>query len=222
MWGRDRVAGTTERLILRLAEDARPVRRLGPPALRALRWLGAIAAVSALAILATAHLAVFRHRLADPRLVLELAGTIATGVAAVIAAFYLSLPDRSAAWALLPLPPLALWIASSGYACWLRWIAADQGGWALGESMDCFAFILIASLPLGASLAWVLARVPLLTPIRVAAMGGLGVAALAAFILQFFHPFDVTFIDLGFHLAAVLAVTAACSALGGVALGRRI
>jgi hypothetical protein len=32
------------------------------------------------------------------------------------------------------------------------------------------------------------------------------VASLAAFLLQFFHPFDVTFIDLGLHLAAVATV----------------
>jgi len=40
----------------------------------------------------------------------------------------------------------------------------------------------------------------------VAAMGTLGVAASAACVLEFFHPFDVTVIDLALHLAAVAAV----------------
>jgi hypothetical protein len=40
----------------------------------------------------------------------------------------------------------------------------------------------------------------------VAALGTLGVAATSAFILQFFHPFDVTAIDLALHLAAVALV----------------
>jgi hypothetical protein len=37
-------------------------------------------------------------------------------------------------------------------------------------------------------------------------MAGLGVASLAAFLLQFFHPFDVTVIDLGLHLAGIATV----------------
>ena len=34
-------------------------------------------------------------------------------------------------------------------------------------------------------------------------MGGLGVAGIAAFLLQFFHPFDVTLLDLAIHAVAV-------------------
>jgi len=39
-----------------------------------------------------------------------------------------------------------------------------------------------------------------------AAVGGLGAAAISAFLLQFFHPFEVTVVDLGVHLAGVLAL----------------
>jgi len=45
-----------------------------------------------------------------------------------------------------------------------------------------------------------------LAPLPVAAAGGLSVAATAAFTLQFFHPFDVTFMDLAVHLIAVAIV----------------
>jgi hypothetical protein len=45
-----------------------------------------------------------------------------------------------------------------------------------------------------------------IAPLTVAVLGTLGVAATAAFILQFFHPFDVTVIDLALHLAAVAIV----------------
>ena len=45
-----------------------------------------------------------------------------------------------------------------------------------------------------------------IAPTPVAVLGALGVAALAASLLQFFHPFDITVIDLGFHLAAVALV----------------
>ena len=40
---------------------------------------------------------------------------------AAMAAFELSLPDRRAAWALLPLPALVLWIGASGMGCLRDW-----------------------------------------------------------------------------------------------------
>jgi uncharacterized membrane protein YczE len=40
----------------------------------------------------------------------------------------------------------------------------------------------------------------------VALLGGLGSAALAALLLQFFHPFGLTIPDLAIHFAAVLIV----------------
>jgi hypothetical protein len=202
-------ASETERLIERLAGDAQPVRRLRPPPLRAAIWLGAVTAALLAAILAFADLGIFARRAADAKLALELTGTALTGVLATLAAFELSLPDRARGWMLLPLPGLALWIASSGYSCWRHWLAYGPEGWEVGESWSCLRFILGASLPLGASLILVLRRARPLAPLPAALMGGLGVAAIAAFALQFFHPFDVTFMDLTVHLAAVAIVVAA-------------
>jgi len=205
----------TDRLIGRLVAEAAPVRRLRPPMVGAALWLLSVAVVGAVLIFAFSDLAVFERRAADPKLVLELIGTLATGIAAVIAAFYLSLPDRSGAWAVLPLPPLALWIASSGYSCYRHWITFGPDGWELGESGDCFRFIVAVSVPLGIALFLLLRQARPIAPVRVTAVGGLGVAGLAAFLLQFFHPFDVTFIDLGSHLAAVGLVVAVSSFAGG-------
>lgn len=204
----------TGRLIGRLVADAAPVRRLRPPLVRACLWLLAVAAIGAVLIFAFSDLAMFERRAQDPKLVLELIGTLLTGIAAVIAAFYVSLPDRSGAWALLPLPPLVLWIASSGYSCYRHWIVVGPDGWTLGESGQCFRFILAASVPLGISLFVLLRRTRPLAPGRVAAVGGLGVAGLAAFLLQFFHPFDVTVIDLTTHITAI-AIVVAVSSLAG-------
>jgi hypothetical protein len=210
------VNDATDRLIGRLVADAEPVRRLRPPLVRASLWLLGVAAIGAVLIFAFSDLATFERRAGDPKLVVELIGTLATGIAAIIAAFYVSLPDRSGAWALLPLPPLALWIASSGYSCYRHWIVVGPNGWELGESGHCFRFILAVSVPLGISLLVLLRRTRPLAPVRVATVGGLGVAGLAAFLLQFFHPFDVTFLDLGSHLAAVgLVVTVSSLASRG-------
>jgi hypothetical protein len=56
---------------------------------------------------------------------------------------------------------------------------------------------------LGAPLLWRLSRASPIEPLPVALLGGLGAAALAAFLLQFFHPFAVTFIDLAVHLVSI-------------------
>jgi hypothetical protein len=47
----------------------------------------------------------------------------------------------------------------------------------------------------------------------VAVLGGLGTAAIAAFLLLFFHDTAVTFIDLAMHLAAILLVVGAAALL---------
>ena len=211
----------TDKLIERLAAAAGPVRRLRPPALRAALWLIAVAAVLSAAILGFADLGVFTTRAADPKLALELAATLLTGILAVVAAFELGVPDRSPAWALLPLPTLALWILGSGYSCWRHLLVHGPDGWIIGDSANCFRFILGVSLPLALTLVPLLRRAAPLAPVRVAAMGGLGIAALAAFALQFFHPFDVTFMDLAVHVVAVALVIAALSVLERAGMARR-
>jgi len=210
----------TDVLIERLAGEAKAVRRLRPPLVRAALWLSAVAAVGVVSILMFSDLHVFARRAQDPKLVLELAGTLLTGIAGVVAAFHLSLPDRPRLWALLPVPPLMLWIGASGYSCYRHWLSFGPDGWQIGESAHCFVFILGVSAPLGAALYFVLRKARPLDPVTTAALGGAGVAGLAAFLLQFFHPFDVTFMDLGIHLAAVLAVTLA-SLLSAATAGKR-
>jgi hypothetical protein len=154
------------------------------------------------------------ERLRLTRFAVEMAATFLTGTVAVIAAFYLSLPDRSRFWMMLPLPTLVLWLASSSYGCYENWIADGPQGWRLGRSSDCFVFILTMSIPVGIALYLALRRALPLEPLRVMAVGGLGVAGLAAATLQFYHPFDVTIVDLAVHVTAVLIVVAAIM-LGG-------
>jgi hypothetical protein len=185
---------------------------------RAVLWLVAVAAVAAGLVLTASDLALFARRAADPKLMLELAGTLLTGILAVVAAFHLALPDRPRRWALLPLPSFLLWLGSSGYSCWRHWVTIGPDGWVVGESAECFAFILAVSVPLSVALVVALRRARPLMPLSTALVGGLGVASLAAFLLQFFHPFDVTVMDLGLHLAAVALVASLMGAGGTQAL----
>jgi hypothetical protein len=211
----------TPDLINRLAADASPVRRLRAPLTRAGLWLGLFVTVAGIVTVLAGAWPLMLRRLEEPRFAIEMAATFVTGAAAVIAAFYLSLPDRSRLWAILPLPALALWIGISGYGCYRNWLTYGPEGWALGRSSDCFIFILTMSMPVAALLYLALRRARPLDILSVTAVGGLGVAALAAATLQFFHPFDVTIVDLAVHVVAVLIVVAALVATGRFDRGAR-
>ncbi len=203
---------STDQLIERLAASAEPVKRLRPPLVRASLWLLAVAAAAAIIVPFFANFALFDEKIQDEKFVLELIGTLLTGIAAVIAAFYLSVPDRSPAWALLPVPPLILWLASSGYNCYREWITFGTNGWQFGETAGCFATILGFSVPLGLGLILALRRARPIAPVPVATIGGLGVASLSAFLLQFNHDVDASFLDLGVHAAAIAIVVLVISA----------
>jgi hypothetical protein len=208
----------TDDLIAQLSATAAPVRRLAPPMTRALIWLVAIAAVAAVPILLRSDLATFAGRASDPRMALELFATLATGVAGVIAAFHLSLPDRPRAWALLPAPFALLWMALSGWGCLHFLPEQAQRGWGVHQSDYCFVFLLSVGAPLAGLLVLALRRASPLQPRLVASVGALGVAGLAAFILQFFHPFDVTVMDLATHLVALALLVAVMSLSGRLTL----
>ncbi len=209
---------STDRLVERLAAGAAPVRRLRPPMRRAALWLGVVGLVGVAAVLLFADMGEFERRARHPELLVELAGTLGTGLLATIAAFHLSLPDRSRWWAAVPLPTLALWLGGSGFGCYRQWLARPGAGWAVGESADCLMFIAGFGLPLVAALVFVLRRARPLAPLPVALMAGLGAASLAAFLLQFFHPFDVTLMDLAFHALAVAVVVSVGGFSGARAL----
>ena len=193
----------TDQIIDNLAAELAPVRVLRPPTIRALVWLAVVGVVSAALILRFTHWGAILPRLRSPRVALETAATALTAITATIAAFQLSMPDRSSRWAWLPVPTLLLWLAASGLGCLSNGLGVAGPDGPMGESAHCFVFITGVSVPLAIGLFWMLRRARPLDALPVAAIGTLGVAATAAFVLQFFHPFDVTVIDLALHLAAI-------------------
>jgi hypothetical protein len=182
------------------------VKRLHPPMLRAGLCIVAILSGMAVAILLFANLAVIEARADAGFLPIELVGTLGTGILATIAAFHLSLPDRSPRWALLPLPALAVWLAGSGLGCVRHFLSGAGNDWSMRSSWHCVLFICGVGLPLMVAMLLVLWRARPLAPAPVAIAGGLAAAAFAAFLLEFFHPFDISVMDLTLHAAAVGAV----------------
>jgi hypothetical protein len=209
---------TDDRLIGALVADLRPVRPLLPPALRTLIWLTLVVTV-AVAIAMFSDLAeVSRRMTAIPDMWLAVLGSIATMATAAFAAFELSLPDRSRAWALLPLPALALWVGASGLGCMRAFMLPGTHVAGIGEMGDCLLFIIGLSVPLSAALIVMLRRAYSLAPPLTAAMAGLASAAAAATLLNFFHPFDAAAADLAVHSVAVLIVVGAAREVGRRAL----
>jgi hypothetical protein len=159
--------------------------------------------------------ALWERIVAAPDMWLAVFGSAATAVLAAIAAFELSLPDASRAWAWLPLPGAILWVTASGFGCLRVWFLPDTHVAVLGEARDCLIFILSLSVPLSALLFLMLRRACPLQPGFTAAVGGLAVAAAAATLLNFFHPYDAAATDLTVHAIAVALVVVANRALGG-------
>jgi hypothetical protein len=196
----------TDKVIESLAAQLQPVRRLRPPLLRALAWLLVVGGLGAMIVARNVGLGIFMQRFAAPRVAVEDFATAITAVTATVAAFELSVPGRSPRWALLPVLPLLVWLGASGLGCLSNGLSLHGAGGISGESPHCFAFIVGMSVPLALGLFWMLRRARPIAPLPVAALGTLGVAATAAFMLQFFHSFDVTVIDLALHLAAIALV----------------
>jgi hypothetical protein len=210
----------TDDLIERLGADARPVAPLAPPVRRAMLLLAAMGAVGAALVAAGGSVAGLAERYGgdETLMVVEHVAMAATAILAVIGAFALSIPGTSRRWLLAPLPPLAIWLLASGLGCYRDLLRLGPEAWAIGHGTSCLGFILGASLIVGGPLLWSLSRARPVDPLPVALMGGLGSAALAALLLQFFHPFGLTIPDLAIHFGAVLAVVA----ISGIARRRTL
>jgi hypothetical protein len=208
---------TTPDLIESLAADATPVKRLRPPVLRAGVWL--LFAAFILALLAIGHgvRADLAERLQRPIFVVGLGASMLTGALAAIAAFILSLPDRSRLWALLPMPALLVWVSTISYGCLTDWVSFEPSGVQMGEAVRCFATLVLTSLPLSFAMLIMLRYAAALQPTMVTMVGGVAVAAITASALSLFHNLDATVMVLIWNLGSAALIVG----LGG-ALGRRM
>ncbi len=183
---------TTPELIESLVAGAKPVRRPRPPVLRALGWLAFAAAIVGLLAVSHGLRQDIGARLQQPLFVMSLSGCVLTAILAAVAAFILSLPDRSRLWLLLPVPGLALWISTIGYQCLTDWVRVQPEGLRLGEAADCFATLALTSVPLWLAMLLMLRYVALLRSAGAAISASLAVAAVAASALSLFHPLDAS------------------------------
>src|SRR5690349_16191817 len=202
------------RLIGDLSADLKPVRPLPPPWLRAVVWLVVVIVVAALLVATRTLLPALGTIGNDPFMVPGAYASLATAILAAIAAFELSLPDRSDAWALLPLPALVVWIALNGLGC-LATLAIPGTQTTPFQFTVCLSLLLAISLPLAAAMIFMVRRARPLRPMRVAVLGGLAAAGAAATLLILIHPHDSAVLDLAAHGVAVALIIGLNVLLGG-------
>ncbi len=205
---------TTPQLISLLATSAKPVRRLRPPLVRATFWLSLAALVFALLAVGHGVRQDFAQRIAQPIFAIGLAAALVTGVLAAIAAFFISLPDRSRAWGVLPVPALLVWVSTVSYGCLTQWVDIGPDGMRIGEAARCFATLILTSLPLSLGLFLMLRHAAWLRPTAVTLTGGLAVAAMTATALTLFHDLDATVMVLLWNLGVAAMIVGIGYVLG--------
>nr|WP_041777981.1 DUF1109 domain-containing protein [Beijerinckia indica] len=205
----------TSELIRSLATNAPPVRRLRPPLVRAVGWLLLAAAIMALMTISHGVRPQFAERMQDAVFAINMISSLLTGVLATIATFFVSLPDRSRWWLLLPAPPLVVWLSTIGYQCFAGWVPVPPGAITVEAASSCLATLVLTSLPLSLLMLVMLRYAAALRPTSVILMGSLAVSAITATALSMFHPLDATAMILGWNLGTAVLF------LGGAAIFSR-
>ncbi len=205
---------TTPELIDALVACATPVRRLRPPLVRAMVWLAFAGLVLALVAIGHGLRPDLVLRFHQPVFAISAVAALATGILAAMAAFTISLPDRSRWWLALPMPALAVWISTIGYGCLSDWVSIGPEGVRLGDEMRCFALLVLTSVPLSVALAVMLRYAAMLRAGAVAMTGGLAIAAITATALSLFHDHDATAMILVWNLGTAALITGVASVFG--------
>jgi hypothetical protein len=207
----------TNALIQELANSAAPVQRLSAPWARMLLWLAVSVPFLTAVIWLMMPSGVTPAAIVDPRFLVEEVILLVTALTAALAAFTSVVPGYDRGILLVPLLPLAVWLASLGEGCWRNWVAFGSTGLTLRPDWDCLPpAILIGIVPAIAMVMMLRRGAPLLPRVSIA-LGALAVAALANLGLRLFHVGDASVMVLVWHLGGA----AALAGVGALA-GRRV
>jgi hypothetical protein len=204
-------------LIGQLAGGLQPVRRVLPPPLLALAWLGMAVAVLVPAALLHGSRPDLIERMGVGYDVAQFALAVATGVLSAVAVARLALPDSSPRWMLLPLPTLLGWLLALGFGCLQEYWRMGPAALHLHDSWGCVKFIGGVGLPLAAAQYWVLRHAGPVRPLPIQLLGAVGSASLVAAVMTLLHPLDTAVLILLWHGLAVALVV-----LLGWAFGRHL
>ncbi len=197
----------TEDLIRTLSANAPPVRRLAPPAWRAMSWLAISTAYMAIVVMAMGLRPDIQAKMAEPAFLAEIGAAFMTSMLAAAAAFCAGCPGRPLWERLAPLPALALWLGSLGGGCWQAWLRARPEGLTLVPDLVCFPAILLVSIVPGVLMLAMIRRGAPIAPVTTTALAALAAAALAAAALRLFHGEDASIMVLVWQFGSVAVLT---------------
>lgn len=197
----------TNDLIRRLAMSADPIRRLPPPWLRTVQWLSIAAPAIAVVVLLMSPRSDLAEKFVEVRFLVEQAAALATAVAAAIAAYCLVIPGNSRKLALLPVPPLAMWLGSLGQGCLETWLRFGEDTRQFYPDWICFPSIVIVGAVPALTMAVMLRRGTPMAPRLTVALGALAAAAIGNFGLRLFHYQDASLMVLIWQFGSVALLT---------------
>src|SRR5262245_11955522 len=117
----------------------------------------------------------------------EIVAVLATAVAASISAFASTVPGTSRKWLLVPLVPLAVWLANIGKTCVADWMRFGVRALVLWVDGPCFLPMVLMTIVPVALMLLMLRRVAPLHPRLPLALGTLAIAAPSNLALRSFH-----------------------------------
>ena len=207
------MARDTEQFIESLGKNARPVRPLPRPWIRAAGWFALAIPYVALVVYVMSPRGDLVAKMSDLHYVVEQLAALATGITAALAAFATVVPGYSRRIIVVPMVPLAVWLGTLGEGCvadWLRW---GSEGLSLRPDWLCLpAIVLVGAVPAIAMVVMLRRGAPL-APHTTIALGALAAAGLGNFGLRLFHPQDAKSMVLvwQFGTVFVLSVVAGCT-----------
>jgi hypothetical protein len=198
----------TEDLIRTLATSPVAVGRLAPPWRRAMFWLAVALPYVALVIVAMPADFDVAVALADRRFQIEQLAAFATALAAAFAAFASVVPGYDRRVLLLPLAPLAIWLAVLGEGCVQDWFRHGADGLAIRADWDCLPPAMLIGIVPAVAMVVMLRRGAPLLPRATLVLGALAVGALGNFGMRLFHLGDASIMVLVWHVGAVFVLAA--------------
>jgi hypothetical protein len=212
----------TDAIIRALSEDARPVRPLAPPAVRALLWfVPALAAVVVVLAIHGIDAAQVGRAFSEPRLLVEELATLVTAVSATIAAFRSTIPGEDRRWFWVPFAGLAAWVAVAGAACVGDYVRIGDAALAIRLDTDCFLPGAIAGSLLTITMLIAIRRGAPMVPRLTLVLAGLAVAATVNLGLLVQHAGDVSIMLLIWHTLYVAGLAAIAGLAAPALLGWR-
>lgn len=197
----------TNSLIQQLASGSNPTRPLSNPWARTAVWLAISVPYVLLVVLIISPRGDILEKLGDSRFLIEQFAALATGFTAAAAAFASTIPGYNRKYLLLPVLPLAAWLATLGVGCLLDFSHHGVNGITFHADWFCIPGIVIVGIVPGLTIALMLKRGAPLTPTLSTSLAGLAAAGIGDFGLRLFHPEDSGLVVLVWQLGTVFMLS---------------